>query len=122
MRIHTSVRRLVAPILLLLALAAAPGAAAAAQPPAPTAPAVGGEANLVLPDLSTVDFRGVNARTLLGGGLVICALGLGFGLFVFAQLKNLPVHASMREVSELTQKMLVNLSRRIRDLENAANA
>ena len=35
------------------------------------------------------------------GGLVICALGLGFGLFAFTQLKNLPVHASMREVSEL---------------------
>jgi len=101
-RIDTSVRRLVAPILLFLVLATAP--AAAAQP-APTeraaSPAVGGEANLVLPDLSTVDFRGVNARTLLSGGLVICALGLGFGLFVFAQLKNLPVHASMREVSEL---------------------
>jgi K(+)-stimulated pyrophosphate-energized sodium pump len=103
-RIHTSVRRLVAPILLLLALAAAPGVAVAAQPPAASeraAPPAGGEANLVLPDLSTVEFRGVNARTLLGGGLVICALGLGFGLFVFAQLKNLPVHQSMREVSEL---------------------
>jgi hypothetical protein len=42
-----------------------------------------------------------NGRTLLMGGLVVCALGLGFGLFVFTQLKNLPVHASMREVSEL---------------------
>jgi K(+)-stimulated pyrophosphate-energized sodium pump len=61
----------------------------------------GGEANLVLPDLSTVDFRGVNGRTLLMGGLVVCALGLMFGLFAFTQLKNLPVHAAMREVSEL---------------------
>jgi K(+)-stimulated pyrophosphate-energized sodium pump len=61
----------------------------------------GGEANLVLPDLSTVDFRGINGRTLLMSGLVVCALGLGFGLFVFTQLKNLPVHTSMREVSEL---------------------
>src|SRR3954471_20431335 len=61
----------------------------------------GGEANLVLPDLSTVDFRGVNGRTLLMAGLVVCALGLGFGLFVYNQLKNLPVHSSMREVSEL---------------------
>src|SRR5262249_12740986 len=43
----------------------------------------------------------MNGRTLLMGGLVVCALGLGFGLFVFTQLKNLPVHASMREVSEL---------------------
>jgi len=61
----------------------------------------GGEANLVLPDLSVVEFGGFNARTLLVGGLVICALGFGFGLFVFTQLKNLPVHQSMREVSEL---------------------
>jgi len=61
----------------------------------------GGEANLVLPDLSTVDFHGINGRTLLLGGLVVCALGLGFGLVSFNQLKNLPVHASMREVSEL---------------------
>jgi CRP/FNR family transcriptional regulator/CRP/FNR family cyclic AMP-dependent transcriptional regulator len=28
----------------------------------------------------------------------------------------------LREVPELTQKMLVNLSRRVRDLENALNA
>ncbi len=74
--------------------------AGASQPPA-AREAGGGEANLVLPDLSTVDFRGVNGRTLLMGGLVVCALGLGFGLFVFNQLKNLPVHTSMREVSEL---------------------
>src|SRR5204862_7644603 len=60
-----------------------------------------GEANLVLPDLSTVQFSGVNGRTLLMGGLVVCALGLLFGLSVFTQLKNLPVHASMLEVSEL---------------------
>ncbi len=61
----------------------------------------GGEASLVLPDLSTVDFRGINGRTLLMGGLVICALGLAFGLMTFTSLKNMPVHASMREVSEL---------------------
>src|ERR671937_1984466 len=35
------------------------------------------------------------------GGLVVCVLGLGFGLAVFTQLKNLPVHNSMRDVSEL---------------------
>ena len=94
-------------MLAVAALAAVVGVAQpvlAAQPPAaaePSAPAVGGEASLVLPDLSMVDFHGVNGRTLLMGGLVICALGLGFGLLTFVQLKNLPVHASMREVSEL---------------------
>jgi K(+)-stimulated pyrophosphate-energized sodium pump len=61
----------------------------------------GGEANLVLPDLSTVDFMGVNGRTLLMGGLVVSALGLLFGLTVFTQLRSLPVHPSMLEVSEL---------------------
>src|SRR5947209_3944690 len=61
----------------------------------------GGEANLILPDLSQVAFRGVNSRTLLSGGLAICVLGLLFGLRVFTQTKNLPVHASMREISEL---------------------
>jgi K(+)-stimulated pyrophosphate-energized sodium pump len=61
----------------------------------------GGEADLILPDLSVVSFHGVNGRTLLMGGLVICALGLLFGLATFAQLKALPVHGSMLEVSEL---------------------
>jgi K(+)-stimulated pyrophosphate-energized sodium pump len=61
----------------------------------------GGEANLVLPDLSSVEFRGVNSRTLLTGGLAVCVLGLLFGLMVFTQTKNLPVHPAMREISEL---------------------
>jgi len=74
----------------------------ARQPERPAAaPHQGGEANLVLPDLSIVSFGNVNGRTLLMGGLVVCALGLLFGLLTFTQLKNLPVHASMREVSEL---------------------
>src|SRR5262245_52419750 len=99
--------RLGAALLVALSLVAAGRTlhAAAVEQPVETAQRAathgGGEANLVLPDLSTVDFRGVNGRTLLMGGLVVCALGLGFGLFVFTQLKNLPVHASMREVSEL---------------------
>ena len=38
---------------------------------------------------------------LLMSGLVVCALGLLFGLMTFMQLKNAPVHASMLEVSEL---------------------
>ena len=61
----------------------------------------GGEAALVLPDLSQVEFRGVNGHRLLMNGLVVCVLGLLFGLTVFTQTKNLPVHTSMREVSEL---------------------
>ena len=35
------------------------------------------------------------------GGMVVAALGIAFGLIILTQLKNLPVHRSMREVSEL---------------------
>jgi K(+)-stimulated pyrophosphate-energized sodium pump len=61
----------------------------------------GGEANLVVPDLSSVDFLGIHGRSLLMGGLGVCALGLLFGLIIYGQLKRMPVHESMREVSEL---------------------
>ena len=61
----------------------------------------GGEANLVLPDLGLVEFQGINGRTLLMGGLVVCVFGLAFGLVIYMQLKNLPVHRSMLEISEL---------------------
>jgi K(+)-stimulated pyrophosphate-energized sodium pump len=62
---------------------------------------VGGEANLKLPDLSDVMFMGVNGRTLLMVGLVFCALGILFGLAIYMNLKKLPVHRAMREISEL---------------------
>jgi K(+)-stimulated pyrophosphate-energized sodium pump len=61
----------------------------------------GGEASLVLPDLGTVEFHGINGRSLLMAGLGVCVLGLAFGMVIFTQLKNLPVHRSMREISEL---------------------
>jgi K(+)-stimulated pyrophosphate-energized sodium pump len=64
----------------------------------------GGEANLVLPDLRSVTFAnffGLNGHDLLSIGLIFCAAGLLFGLVIFVQLKNLPVHRSMREISEL---------------------
>ena len=64
----------------------------------------GGEANLILPDLKSVSFAnffGLNGHQLLSIGLLFCAFGLLFGLVIFQQLKNLPVHSSMREMSEL---------------------
>jgi K(+)-stimulated pyrophosphate-energized sodium pump len=62
----------------------------------------GGEATLVLPDLGSVNFLGtMPGSTLLSGGLVICLLGLVFGLVIYRQLKNMTVHRSMREISEL---------------------
>jgi K(+)-stimulated pyrophosphate-energized sodium pump len=63
--------------------------------------AAGGEASLVLPDLSSVSFLGMNGRSLLMIGLLVCVGGFGFGLIVYQQLKKLPVHQTMREVSEL---------------------
>ena len=107
--VKTAVTRTIVALLLMAALPgwfqgrvaaqtpALQGVAGAAEAPR----AEGGEASLVLPDLSTVDFHGVNGRTLLMSGLVVCALGLLFGLTVVTELKNMPVHESMREVSEL---------------------
>jgi K(+)-stimulated pyrophosphate-energized sodium pump len=74
-------------------LAAAPALAQEHRP--------GGEANLVLPDLNSVQFLGVGGHTLLLAGLLVSALGLLFGLSIYTQLKSMPVHRSMREVSEL---------------------
>src|SRR5882672_6280145 len=72
------------------------------QDAAPAQHAAGGEAALVLPDLASALFLGgINGRSLLLWGLVICALGLVFGLATYMQLKNLPVHRAMREISEL---------------------
>ena len=62
----------------------------------------GGEASLELPDLSTVTILGGGSgRAFLMVGLLICAMGLGFGVLTYAQLRKLPVHPSMREVAEL---------------------
>src|SRR6185436_15791489 len=80
-------------------------AAALAFLAAPTAFAQehgGGEASLVLPDLGSVKFLGTTSGwTLLSIGIVVCLAGLGFGLVIYFQLKNMPVHKSMREISEL---------------------
>src|SRR5207253_9783877 len=80
-----------------LAVVASP---AFAQSSAPAHPG-GGEANLRIPPLDQVQFLGVNGRSLLMLGLGVCVLGLVFGLVIYTQLKNMPVHTSMREISEL---------------------
>ncbi len=64
--------------------------------------AAGGEANLILPDLSQATFLGgINGHALLMWGLGVCALGLLFGFLTYQQLRQLPVHRSMLEISEL---------------------
>jgi K(+)-stimulated pyrophosphate-energized sodium pump len=89
-------------------------AAAPATTPAPAVPCVqtpaapkasgeaAGEADLRLPDLDSQPFLGgVGGRTLFKVGLVVSLLGLVFGMVIFFRLKNMPVHKSMLEVSEL---------------------
>src|SRR5579871_5200109 len=62
----------------------------------------GGEANLILPDLDSAQFLGgIGGHNLLMAGLAVSALGLLFGLAIFLRLRNMPVHQSMHEVSEL---------------------
>src|ERR1700674_1799547 len=61
----------------------------------------GGEANLKLPDLSQVSFLGIDGHKILLFGLIFCVFGLIFGLAIYSKLKNLPVHKSMRDISEL---------------------
>ncbi len=63
--------------------------------------ATSGEASLKLPDLRQVKFLGMNGHNLLVIGIAFCIFGLGFGLVIYSRLKNLPVHRSMREMSEL---------------------
>ena len=65
------------------------------------------EADLKVPDLSSVSFQGINGHNLLLFGLIICVGGALFGLVQFTRIRNLPVHRSMLEVSALqcgTQK------------------
>ncbi|MBL8627319.1 MAG: sodium-translocating pyrophosphatase [Myxococcales bacterium] len=68
------------------------------------------EADLVLPNLHTgvpegahgaVKFLGMSGWSILAAGLVVCAIAIFFGMTIYRQLKNMPVHKSMREVSEL---------------------
>jgi K(+)-stimulated pyrophosphate-energized sodium pump len=88
------------------ASATAPTGQAATEAQLDTAPAprqeAGGESSLKLPDMSSVTFlSGIDGHRLLTFGLIFCALGGLFGLMIYMQLKNLPVHRSMREISEL---------------------
>ncbi len=65
--------------------------------------AFAGEADINLPDLSTVVFTifgsPVAGMTLLNWGLVICLIGMGFGILQYKQTKSLPAHKAMLDVS-----------------------
>lgn len=67
-----------------------------------SAPVHASEAGLVVPDLGSVTFvGGISGHVLLLWGILVCVIGIGFGLFMFARVKKMPVHKAMREVSEL---------------------
>src|SRR5689334_11826289 len=87
-------------ILVFLAAMASP---ALAQQAAPASHELSGEAGLKLPDLSTVQFfnGAIDGHKLLLVGILFCVFGLLFALVQYMQLKNLPVHRAMREMSEL---------------------
>ena len=61
----------------------------------------GGEANLKLPDLNSATVGGFSGRTLFFGGIFVCVLGMLFGLRAYVNIKAMPAHSSMLEVSEL---------------------
>jgi K(+)-stimulated pyrophosphate-energized sodium pump len=84
---------LILPALLLVTLVAAF--------PSVVHAAAGGEANLKIPPLDLSQVAGMSGRSLLTLGLGVCVLGLVFGLVIYGQLKTLPVHQAMREISEL---------------------
>src|SRR5499425_1098058 len=106
--IHETHRRAVwvLPALLALVLMAALAGSALdvawAQSAAPAPQHQGGgEANLKIPDLAQVSFGGVTGRALLQWGLLVTLFGGIFGMVIYRQLKGLPVHQSMRDISEL---------------------
>jgi K(+)-stimulated pyrophosphate-energized sodium pump len=89
----SAVSRRFMPFLLLLLLAMAGSAPLMAQT---------GEADLKLPSLDIPFLNGaIGGRSLLEIGLAISVLGFVFGLMMYTHLRNLEVHESMLEISEL---------------------
>jgi K(+)-stimulated pyrophosphate-energized sodium pump len=69
-----------------------------------TGSALAGEADIKLPDLTLVKFDSLGGMTgvaLMYLGLVMCGIGAVFGLVQYRQTKALPVHDSMRNVSNI---------------------
>ncbi len=93
-----AVRRRLIPLLVLFAGSFLPALVPllAAQEHRP-----GGEVNLLLPDLNQGSFLGFTGHQILLSGLVVCVLGLLFVLMTYSEVKLLPVHRSMAEVSDL---------------------
>jgi K(+)-stimulated pyrophosphate-energized sodium pump len=97
----TSARSLACQIAKFGAIAATISLFTVARSFAQAAQEAAGEASLKLPDLSQVQFLGIDGHKLLLFGILFCIFGLIFGLVIYSRLKNLPVHRSMRDISEL---------------------
>ncbi|HET9704823.1 MAG TPA: hypothetical protein VFP85_12355, partial [Vicinamibacterales bacterium] len=89
------VTRLIQRVAMVLTLAVLMAPALLAQQPETEAHhRPGGEVNIQLPDLNQGDFLGMTGHQILLSGLVVCVLGLLFGLWTYTAVKNLPVHQS----------------------------
>jgi K(+)-stimulated pyrophosphate-energized sodium pump len=86
-------------VVVTLAMLMSPALLAQKQDAAHHRP--GGEVNIQLPDLNQGDFLGMTGHQILLTGLVVCVLGLLFGLWTYTAVRNLPVHKAMADVSEL---------------------
>ncbi|HPC86499.1 MAG TPA: sodium-translocating pyrophosphatase [Smithellaceae bacterium] len=67
-----------------------------------TGTALASEADIKLPDLSQVSFMdgALSGMMILNIGLIICIIGLIFGVIQYVQTKNLPAHKAMLDVSQ----------------------
>ncbi|HEX2838533.1 MAG TPA: sodium-translocating pyrophosphatase [Phycisphaerales bacterium] len=103
MNVQRCVGMLAKPGLLLWVAALAAALSFASPAMAAEGTHTGGEANLKLPDVGTVKFfnDAIDGKSLLLGGIVVSVLGMIFGLAIYAQLKKMPVHKSMLDISEL---------------------
>ena len=66
--------------------------------------AFAGETQIQIPDLHAVSFPfpggPVSGLAVLYAGIVVCAIGLCFGLWQYLQTRRLPVHPAMADVSD----------------------
>src|SRR5688572_1504292 len=88
------VTRLIQRVTLVCTLALLMSPALLAAQPGQPEHRPGGEVNIQLPDLNQGDFLGMTGHQILLSGLVVCVLGLMFGLWTYTAVKNLPVHRS----------------------------
>ena len=62
-----------------------------------------GEADIKIPDLNKVSFLGgsLTGSEVLWIGLIVCLLGIAYGWWQYVRTRDLPVHKSMSDVSQI---------------------